>query len=50
MNFQSEVRPKVVQFGFQEAPGGTPILGRIRDVRPEWMAFPDRKLADGVNF
>ena len=32
--------------------GGTPILGHIRDVRPEWVSFPGRKPADGlgVNF
>ena len=28
-------------------PGGTPILGHIRDVRPEWVSFPGRKPADG---
>ena len=27
--------------------GGTPILGHIRDVRPEWVSFPGRKPADG---
>ena len=27
--------------------GGTPILGHIRDVRPEWVTFPGRKPADG---
>ena len=30
--------------------GGTPILGHIRDVRPEWVTFPDRKPADGCKF
>ena len=29
------------------SPGGTPILGHIRDVRPEWVSFPGRKSADG---
>ena len=28
-------------------PGGTPILGHIRDVRPEWVSFPCRKPVDG---
>ena len=28
-------------------PGGTPILGHIRDVQPEWVSFPGRKPADG---
>ena len=28
-------------------PGGTPILGHIRDVRPEWVSFSGRKPADG---
>ena len=32
----------------QLSPGGdTPILGHIRDVRPEWVSFPGRKPADG---
>ena len=30
--------------------GGTPILGHIRDVRPEWVSFPGRKPADGSKF
>ena len=30
--------------------GGTPILGHIRDVRPEWVSFPGRKTADGCKF
>ena len=30
--------------------GGTPILGHIRDVRPEWVTFPGRKPADGCKF
>ena len=30
--------------------GGTPILGHIRDVRPEWVTFPSRKPADGCKF
>ena len=30
--------------------GGTPILGYIRDVRPEWMSFPGQKPADGYKF
>ena len=33
-----------------ESRGGTPILGHIRDVRPEWETFPGRKPADGYNF
>ena len=32
------------------APGGTPILGHIRNVRPEWVSFPGRKPADGCKF
>ena len=31
-------------------PGGTPILGHIRDVQPEWMSFPGQKPADGCKF
>ena len=31
-------------------PGGTPILGHIRDVRPEWVSFPGRKPADECKF
>ena len=30
--------------------GGTPILGHIRDVRPEWVSFPGQKPADGCKF
>ena len=30
--------------------GGTPILGHIRDVRPEWVSFPGREPADGCKF
>ena len=30
--------------------GGTPILGHIRDVRPEWESFSGRKPADGCKF
>ena len=30
--------------------GGTPILGHIRDVRPEWVTFPSRKPVDGCKF
>ena len=26
--------------------GHTPILGHIRDVRPEWVSFPGQKPAD----
>ena len=41
----SEIRPK------QRVPGrGTPILGHIRDVRPEWVSFPGRKPSDGCRF
>ena len=32
------------------ARGGTPILGHIRDVRPEWVGFPGQKPADGCKF
>ena len=28
----------------------TPILGHIRDVRPEWVSFPGQKPADGCKF
>ena len=31
-------------------PGGTPILGQIGDVRPEWVTFPGRKPADECKF
>ena len=31
-------------------PGGTPILGHMRDVRPERVSFPGRKPADGCKF
>ena len=30
--------------------GGTPILGHIRDVRPEWVSFPGQNPADGCKF
>ena len=30
--------------------GGTPILGQIRDVRPEWVTFSGRKPVDGCKF
>ena len=33
-----------------KSPEGTPILGHIRDVRPEWMSFPGQKPADGCKF
>ena len=33
-----------------QSPGGTPILGHIRDVRPEWVSFPGRKPANGCKF
>ena len=33
-----------------EKPGGTLILGHIRDVRPEWVSFPCRKPADWCQF
>ena len=29
---------------------GTPILGHVRDVRPEWVSFPGRKPAGGCKF
>ena len=32
------------------ARGGTPILGHIRDVRPEWVVFQAENLRMGVNF
>ena len=32
------------------SPGDTPILGYIRDVRPEWVSFPGQKPADGCKF
>ena len=31
-------------------PGGTPILGHIRNVQPEWVSFPRQKPADGCKF
>ena len=36
--------------GCHDPGGGTPILGHIRDVRPEWVGFPGRKPADGCKF
>ena len=30
--------------------GGTPILGHIRDMWPEWVSFPGRKPADVCKF
>ena len=43
---------KFVQFFFAcyFPGGGTPILGHIRDVRPEWVSFPGQKPADGYKF
>ena len=32
---------------FQLGGRGTPILGHIRDVRPEWVSFSGQKPADG---
>ena len=31
-------------------PGSTPILGHIKDVRPEWVGFPGQKPTDGCKF
>ena len=39
-----------IQAQVTSTPGGTPILGHIRDVWPEWVGFPGRKPADGCNF
>ena len=33
-----------------DPPGGTPILGHTREVRPEWVSFRDPKPADGYKF
>ena len=41
---------KILQFATHNPGGGTPILGHIRDVRPEWVTFPGRKPADGCKF
>ena len=41
---------RLVQIGFISTRGGTPILGHIRDVRPEWVSFPGQKPADGCKF
>ena len=41
---------KITPLASGESPGGTPILGHIRDVRPEWVTFPGRKPADGCKF
>ena len=38
------------RFCTAKCPGGTPILGHIRDVRPEWVSFSGRKPADGCKF
>ena len=27
--------------------GGTPLLGHIRDLQPEWVSFPGQKPVDG---
>ena len=43
-------QPTFVLLPKYRTPGGTPILGRIRDVRPEWVSFQGRKPADGCNF
>ena len=48
----------IYPLSFSRFPGGggalsywvTPILGHIRDVRPEWVTFPGRKPADGCKF
>ena len=44
---EQTVGPAVAPWG---GGGGTPILGHIRDVRPEWVSFPGRKPADGCKF
>ena len=42
---------KFVHFNCCLLPGGdTPILGHIKDVRPEWVSFPGRKPADGCKY
>ena len=41
---------KGVKIYCHHIPGGTPILGHIRDVRPEWVSFAGRKPADGCKF
>ena len=38
------------KIGSSRGGGGTPILGHIRNVRPEWVSFPGRKPADGCKF
>ena len=40
----------ILTFEIFGALGGHPILGHIRDVRPEWVSFPGRKPADGCKF
>ena len=37
-------------FQLKPPEGGTPILGHIRDVRPEWVSFQGQKPADGFKF
>ena len=46
----SPISVKASAFGVSIPGGGTPILGHIRDVRPEWVSFLGRKSADGCKF
>ena len=41
---------KTQRWVFNPGGGGTPILGHIRDVRPEWVSLPGRKPANGCKF
>ena len=50
ISFVNFARIASICVGFHLGPGGTPILGHIRDVRPEWVSFPGRKPADGCKF
>ena len=40
---RAHMQPRLIEGPFCEvnfSPGGTPILGHIRDVRTEWVSFP----------
>ena len=45
--FVSGLQTEILETVYCLGGGGTPILGHISYVRPEWMSSPSRKLADG---
>ena len=49
MNLSSVLRNMIVTETVS-TPGGTPILGHIRDVGPEWVGFSAQKPAGGCKF